>query len=571
MRGFRVRRDNETAGESLSQTGRLPLNRYVRLIPAGGALLVVLMVFLWMGCGKETATAPQKSADVDALSIIVDPLSPAPGDTAWLTVQPVGSGGTPVYNWRVDEGTLISNASISVQWVVPDAKGIYRVAVKVAIGSAIDTISKYVMVRDCESIDTGIRFSFNPRVSDTDFIIFGSNISPSNPLFVAYNAYQVGLQTEQITINGDPTVDGGFDLQFVGNTLVSSVITNYNSFLRQQSYNVILFPLRFGTKRFVSNNDAGGSIYRKNQHTKPDATADLSKVVWQMHLVGPSEDGTKDLVNIAYRKLTEPIKTLTTSQDSTEKNGLVLQRYYRNVVPMFTPNERNILYFTDTTGTFEPCIIQVDPVNGPVIGSNRELGGPGRHGIFFNSGVTVSEKTVFEWNPAAETELGFVDASGKFCILDYADSSVQVVSSVGKITEFAWSFEGEAAVITKAGVLIVTPGGAPDTVFVKERVGDQLVGVNWSFPGVGEKSIGFRMVRRGISAQESFCALVIYSLERKQWYYVSPRIPASAMEPSVDYRWLRVMFDVSSGGGLYAAIPTVRADGGDAVTVYHSH
>jgi hypothetical protein len=525
------------------------------------------MFSVWMGCGKDNTTAPQTPAEISAVSIICNPLSPAPGDTAWLTVQPLGEGGVPSYDWEVGGGALLSQKSISVQWVVPEETGVFRVAVKVTLGTATDTLSRYVMVRRCESVNTGIRFSYAPQVAE-DFLIIGAQESASTPGFPGYHVYRLGLTVEQVTQNQAPSVDGGYDFTFIGNTLLASVVTNYNSFLRQQSMNVIMFPLAFGTKKYVSNNDQNGTVYRKCQHTSPSATADLKMVAWVGHSIGASEDGTKDLVNIDYRKETGPISILTISKDSTYKYEDWLYRYFRNIHPMFTPDERNILYFNDSTGTYEPCLIPVDPVTGPRVGQNRQIGGPALHGIFFNSSVQVSEKTIFEWNPKIPTQLGFIDMGKNFCILDYEAETVDIVSSVGKIQEFVWSEDGEAAVVTKTGVAVVTPGGTPDTVFVKERTGDDVYGLNWSPAGVGEKGLAFRMVRKGVSTAESFSALVYYSMTAKRWYFASPRIAAANTEPSVDYRWLRAVFDLS-GNGIFIPVPV--SDDGGKVVIYHSY
>jgi hypothetical protein len=544
-------------------------------MPAAGVLLFALVFFVWIGCGEENVNAPETPSEISALNIICNPLSPAPGDTAWLTVQPVGTGGVPSYEWWVGGGTLLSRESISVQWAVPDTPGVFRVSVKVTLGTAVDTMGKYVMLRRCVPVETGIRFSYDPRVSDSDVIITGSNLTVSDPNFFGYHVYRLGTPVEQITSNGAPSVDGGFSFTFIGDDLLSSVVTNGNPFLRRQSMNVILFPLTFGSKRYVSNNDQFGSTFRRNRHLSPSATRNLKMVAWQAHSVGGSEDGRNDLVNIAYRKETGPIQILTIAKDSTLKEYGWLYRYFRNIKPMFTPDESesNILYFVDSTGTYEPCLIPVDAATGPAIGQNREIGGPAKHGIFYNSNVQISEKTVFQWNPKAPTQLGFIDVAGNFCLLDYDLETVDIVSSVGKIQEFAWSDDGEAAVINKTGVLILTPpGGAPDTAFVKERIGDGIAGVNWSLPGVGEQSLGFRMVRKGISTAESFSALVLYSMTNKKWYFASPRIPASTTEPTVDYRWLRAVFD-PSGFGMYVPVPTlIPAPGeGDQVVIYHSY
>lgn len=554
------------------------MNRYFRLMPVAGVLLIAVLFFVWTGCGKDNTTAPSKS-EIDALGIICNPLSPAPGETVWLTVQPVGKGGVPSYEWKVEGGTLLSRESISVQWTVPDTTGTFKVSVKVTLGAAVDTFSKYIMVRRCVPVVTDVAFSFCPRISETDFIIIGSKIPPlpTNANFFGYHVYRLGTPVEQITSNGTPTVDGGYSFTFSGDYLLASVVTNANPFLlkQSQSMNVILFPLNpFGSKRYVSNNDQSGSDFRKNQHLNPSATNNLKGVAWQGYSIGDSPDGRNDLVNIVYRKETGPIQILTIAKDSTLKEYGWAFRYFRNIKPLFTPDDSNILYFVDSTGTYEPCLIPVDPATGPAIGQNREIGGPAKIGIFRASDVRVSERTVFQWNPAVPTQLGFIDVAGNFCLLDYELETVDIVSSVGKIQEFAWSDDGEAAVINKAGVSILTPpDGAPDTtVFVKERIGDGVVGVNWSLPGVGEQSLGFRMVRKGISTAESFSALVVYSRTSKKWCFASPRIPASTAEPTVDYRWLRAVFD-PSGFGMYVPVPTlIPAPGeGDQVVIYHSY
>jgi hypothetical protein len=74
-------------------------------------------------------------------------------------------------------------------------------------------------------------------------------------------------------------------------------------------------------------------------------------------------------------------------------------------------------------------------------------------------------------------------------------------------------------------------------------------------------------VRKGSSTVESFSALVIYSVDNHRWYYATPQIkPAMTTEPSVDYRWWRVIFD--SEGGMYAPVPL--STGGGSVALYHT-
>ncbi|MGD1049253.1 MAG: hypothetical protein ABR899_10945, partial [Candidatus Krumholzibacteriaceae bacterium] len=224
-----------------------------------------------------------------------------------------------------------------------------------------------------------------------------------------------------------------------------------------------------------------------------------------------------------------------------------------------------IVYFVDSTETYEPCVIPMDGTD-PIIEQRRATREGERHGIFYNAGVKVSEKTIFQWNPVDHTQVGFIDDNRNFCLFDYSDSTVQIVSNVGKLSEFIWDPNGKIAAVNDAGVIVATPGGAVDTVFAKERDSDDVIGVNWS-PGTSDQRIGFRLVRKGSSSVESFSALVIYSVDNHRWYYATPEIkPIMSTEPTVDYRWWRALFD--SGGGMYAPVPLSTGSGG--VVLYYT-
>jgi hypothetical protein len=235
---------------------------------------------------------------------------------------------------------------------------------------------------------------------------------------------------------------------------------------------------------------------------------------------------------------------------------------------LFAPDDGTIIYFTDTTETFEPCVIPMDGTE-PVIEQRRAIREGQRHGIFFHAEIDISEKTVFQWNPHIPTQLGFIDDARDFCLFDYDDSTAEIVSNVGKLDEFVWDASGQIAAVNDAGVIIATPGGVPDTIFVKERASDGVIGVNWS-PGTSDKRVGFRVVRKGASPTESFSALVIYSVNDHRWYYATPQIkPAMTTEPTVDYRWWRAIFEAESQSGMYAPVPL--STGGGSVVLYYTH
>jgi hypothetical protein len=246
--------------------------------------------------------------------------------------------------------------------------------------------------------------------------------------------------------------------------------------------------------------------------------------------------------------------------------GAWVYSYYRNIKPMFTPDNEKIIYFTDSTGTFEPCVI---PMNGtePIVDEARAIMVDSHHGIFFYAGITVSEGTVFQWNPTIPTQLAFIDTQGRFCIFDYAAETAQVVAE--GVIEFSWSQDGKLAGTTGDGIYVLEPGQTDaKQVFAKERLTDDIVGVNWS-PGLENQKLGFRILRKGSAPLETFSALVIYLVNEDRWYYASGQIrPAMLNEPSVNYTWMRAIFDPSSDS-MYMPVPL--STGGGKIVLYRSY
>ena len=368
-------------------------------------------------------------------------------------------------------------------------------------------------------------------------------------------------------------IGGGYEFQFYIDGILTASITDGAEYIRQQPTNVIYFPyLPSLQKTFWSGNEVAGTTFRKNQNLYPCANDALDMVVWQRNKVGNTDDGKKDLVNIRFRFSNGAIQTLTTASDSVFQFGAWSYTYWRNIKPMFTPGASAIIYFNDSTETFEPCLIPMDGST-PDIANRRALMVDARHGIFYYAslggsrvGVSVSEKTIFQWNPANPAQVAFIDDEGKFCIFDYVAVSVEIMAT--GLEEFVYSEDGTLAAVAEDGIYVLEPGQTEaKRVFTKERTTDALVGINWS-AGLVDRKLGFRMVRKGASSLESYSVLVIYSLDDDRWYYASPEIkPVMGTEPAVNYIWMRAIFDPFSGG-MY--IPVPLSTGGGKCVLYHS-
>jgi len=548
---------------------------YFRVIYAVFLISMLFPLPFISGCSEDESVAPEEpNPYVSADMLICNPLAPAPGEVTTLTLETSGfsPGELPDVYWTVEAGSLFVKEGISVQWKAPDTTGVFLIKARTTVGGVTDTTSRYVMVRNFVKMDTGLRVSLYPYVGSNGIMYFvGTDDSPTSNDFMGYHVYKyVPGNSEILTEHKNPDFEGGQEFSYHGDRVLGTYLSEYSVFYRNQSYNVAIFPLfGFSSPRLVTN-DTGGAMKRKNQYLHPWGTDDLSMIVWQENIVGTEEDGTKDLINIAFdNNLTK--MTLTTNYDSiwfvlANGDSIKKARYYRNIKPMITPDKDYIIYFVDTTGTFEPCLI---PIVGGVPDTNqsRALMVDESHGLFEVNGIRIDENTIFEFNPTNTSIVAFIDAPGHLCFFDYQAEDVQIVQLEGKAEEFVWSPDGElCAVITGAGINIVNVSGSGGLVLPKERSYDKYIGVNWA-PDAGKRLLGFRMLRKGKSELDTYSALVLYSVDENKWYYASPRV-GGTHEPSVPFTWFRVIFRGSSDF-IYAPMPVIEP--GREVMLFYSY
>lgn len=532
--------------------------------------------FVLAGCSEDTPVAPARPPEIEALNIICNPLSPEPGMPAQLTVQATGytPGPWPSYQWHVEAGSLLVDEGISVPWLAPNSTGVYGVTAVMSIGGARDTIQKSIMVRNFEILDTGMSISLDPVYLDTWIYFLGTNQEPDAEDFRGYDVFKYGATPLEIS---DCTYcEGGYEYSnyydgFSGYFL-GTVYTDFFQGYRQQPMNVIVFStLPFEEPDYVTNEN-DGSFRRRNQNIQPFGNEDFSMITWQRVEVGLAEDGTQDLFNIRFRNRDiGRSMTLTTSLDSSldysrPPDTVTIYRYYQNIRPMITPGNEYVLYFVDTTKTFEPCLVPIE-AGLPDTTQRRALMIDSEIGIFSQADVSVSENTIFQWNPGFSNILGFIDDNKTLCFFDISTEEVETFPDLGELSEFAWSPDGsQSAIVTDTGVFIVGLSGASDNIFTKVKATDEIIGVNWS-PDPDDQKIGFRLIRKGKSSIESYSSIIIYTDNNDKWYYALPRIPWRS-EPEIDYSLMKVKFD-SDNKGILAPIPI--AGSGTQIRIYHSY
>ncbi|MDD3643075.1 MAG: hypothetical protein PHQ19_06410, partial [Candidatus Krumholzibacteria bacterium] len=228
------------------------------------------------------------------------------------------------------------------------------------------------------------------------------------------------------------------------------------------------------------------------------------------------------------------------------------RRFFRNVRPMFTPDENAILYFVDSTGVFEPCLIPMDGGRPDTL-QRRALMVDEETGIFGAAGVEITERTVLEWSPVSSI-LAFI-AGGRLIFFDYQTETVAPIDGIEKVEEFAWSPDGSqlVAVTSEDGIFLVSAAGSVSgsAVYARERATDEIIGCAFS-PSATEPKIGFRLVRKGKSALDSWSALVVVDLSSGAATFASPAVPwHSSREIDVPFDWKRIVWE-DDNSGIYA-------------------
>lgn len=565
------------------------MKRWKRLTAWVFVLFVSGSLAIMSGCSDdpENGTVVSCTPGLETTKVISNPLTPAPGETVQLTVQSNGEGcgSWPQYIWEVEGGDLAQSNGISVQWVAPSTPGAVRVTCRASLsGAPPDTASALIMVRSFEAVDTGKMASLRPVLMNNAmyFVAESADISPRLPGFAGWHVYrrEAGGSVFKVTDTGE-NFAGGYEFFFTesGGWIFGGFFTTYYSGLRQQRMNVWRFPTAIGSATNCSDDDGGPGVLRKDQHRSPYSNESGSMAVWKYQEVGAAQDGTQDLFNIAFWEQTEGPGgwyTLTESHDSSQvqlgSEVVWKHRYYTNIKPMFTPDESHIVYFVDTTGVYEPCLIPMVGTQ-PDLQERRALMVSDKVGIFEAAGAGISESTVFQWNESSGI-LAFV-AGGRVFFFDYATESVASIDGLSGCSEVAWSPDGsQLAAIAEEGLFLISAAGTVnDTPLLpKERLTDEMVGVAWSSDPV-EPRIGLRLVRKGKNELDSWSSLVMIDVLSGEWSYASPRIPwHSSRELPVDYTLMRVVFEADDTG-MYAPFPVLDPENypGKDVVIFHSY
>ena len=536
------------------------------------ALIVLVVTALIGGCSEEDPILIEENQYVDALLIIPDPLAPRPGELTRLTALATGEGGWAAYNWSVEGGTLQEEEGITVMWEAPDVVGTYEVSLIATLGASVDTVRKTIMVRNYEKIETDVTYNFQPVIHNGTLFFHGSDYSTAEEEFLGFNIFRYEGPFNSLGLTGcDLYCAGGTEYTYYPDVGTGSILGQSKTYtsisFRQYPEHIFIWDMEGVDPPLALTEGLTAINMRASRNLYAQGSSDLSMVTWEHQEVGISSDGLRDLFNIQfYNSDLDVYMTVTHSMDSTVTILGTSYRYYSNIKPLITPNEDYLIYFVDTTraNTYEPCMMEI--VGGlPDTLTRRALLLEGEnYGIFGEAEIEVSEDTYFDWCPQTYDVVAFIEGGGNLCFFYPYTETVDKLTDIGSVSEFAWSPDGEQfAVVTEAGLEIgITLSGAVQTVFYREKLTDAIIGVEWS-PNAADQKLAFRLVRSGRTTIDSFSSLVIYSFNEDDWYYALPRLQWTR-EIEVEYHMNKVFWE-SDNEGVYLPVPTESRS-----VIYHS-
>jgi hypothetical protein len=481
-----------------------------------------------------------------------------------------GEGGWATYDWTVEAGTLQEEEGITVMWEAPAAVGTYEVSLIATLGASADTVRRTVMVRNYDKIDTGVQYNFQPIIHNGSLFFTGSDLSTISDEFLGFFIYRYEDPFNSLNLTEcDLLCGGGMNYSYhlnAGNGMILGQSKTYTSInFRQYPEHIHIWDMENVDPAVALTDELVMLNMRANRNLFAQGTDDLNMITWEHQEVGISSDGLQDLFNIKfYNRDLDVLMTVTHSKDSTVTPLGTSYRYYSNIKPLITPQEDYLIYFVDTSRTYEPCMMEIVGGLPDTLTRKALMVEDEDYGIFNEAGIEISEETYFDWCPQTYDILAFIDGGGNLCFFYPSTESVDKLSDIGQVSEFAWSPDGEQfAVVTEAGLDIgMTVSGAVQNVFYREKLTDGIIGIDWS-PDTGDQKIAFRLVRSGRSTVDSFSSLIIYSINEDDWYYALPRLQWTR-EIEVEYHMNKVFWE-SDNDGIYLSVPTEGRS-----VIYHS-
>jgi Tol biopolymer transport system component len=412
--------------------------------------------------------------EIEVTHIIVNPKSPAPGDTIQLTAVIVSNGQNigdfPDVTWSAGgEGDFLENNEVSVRWKAPGESRLFNISVTVKNAVNSSSKSATVFVGDSQTL---VAFEAGQPI-----------YTGPGPTFLYVRTADVAAGVEVYSFDGvntDDVVPGqelgeGFKISRDGNAAVYQIDDPPAGRLIEP-INVYYNNLATGTRVQVTTDRAPEESRRRQQYLAPRISPTghlMTYQGWRNAMI--ANDG--DSLDVF---LWDPVSGV--EQAITQTHGF---RDRRNWYPSISSDENWVVFVSNRSGIGQwelygmklSGTTVVDTAEAAVV-RLTDTGGD----IASGSSNDVSEPLI-SWSPGSPVLL-VVTNSEDLLQLTFGPSgatTTQVFGIDGKIREFAWSADGLSVAISTGQKIYRIAAGGTEAELVREApAGDQARDLVWS-------------------------------------------------------------------------------------------
>lgn len=441
---------------------------FLSLVRSSGGLLALLTALV-LGCSGDNTdggTGPGgESKKITVQDVILNPRSPAPGDTmqatAVVTSSSANIGDFVRYKWTATGGDFLEDDQGNVRWVAPDTSSIFTISVTAENSVSSSALSRTLFTTRYKSViplDAG-----EIHLGQGDEIIYlGSPRRPTEPGFD-------GFAIRRLT----PTLDEQI-APFRGfQTALSQDLTTAAQLLAIPQLTVLVIDLQTGLWEPIPNDPY---LQRITASTRPAVSNNGRLIAYEGFSPDqemlPSQGGVDTFLVYTYDVM-------------TKKRSRVANRG-ENFLPRFSSDGNWLVFVSNRIGSTDWEYYALPVINDSV--PTDTLAGPGELRQLTDTGGTVGPDTPgpfavpIRWSPnEADPAFATTDRNGRLTIVPVDGSGAIGIDVPGEVRDFAWAPSGNDLVSTNGTVLyrVGRTGGAE--AIHQAASGDNLSLVSWSY------------------------------------------------------------------------------------------
>jgi Tol biopolymer transport system component len=411
------------------------------------------------------------SESITASAIIVNPKSPAPGDTIQLTVVITSDSGNegdfPKIAWSATGGKFLESDQTSVRWESPDVSSLYDITCRVENSVSSSSTRTTVFVGSIVTLIDSDAGQIFPQAGG-DF------------LYLRSNDVSEGLEVYK-SVNGTPSdVTPGTEL---GKSItISTALTGaaYEVEPPPQQYviepvNVVYNDLVTGDRVEVTTDNSAPTSRRRQQYGEPSLSSSGQLLTFQGWRLSENVGDGDSLDVFLWDTSTESMAAVT------ETHGLDR----RNWFPTISTDESWLTFISNRSGGGQWELYGMKLAGTSVVDTAMSalvrLTDTG--GQIAAGSATDLTRPLMQWNPVNPV-LALVtsnDALIQMTTNSQGANTVAVIGISGRVRELVWSPDGsQLAISNGVAIYTVTAGGDAAVLQHAGPVGDEIRDVGWS-------------------------------------------------------------------------------------------